>query len=103
MIGLFLMDLCRIQPYLGQDRTGPRYGPEEERRCRMEPGQRSRQVYKNPSGAIVENARETLMFTTGEAIAPESRVSWRGRDMRVLSCREMRGFSDHHLEVTLEE
>lgn len=102
LIYAFLTQSATVEPYLRFGGGKMIYGPPETRPCRAEAAPNTKIVYKNPSGSIVETVASLLLFTIGEEIPVNSRVTVEGREMRVVKCEGMRGFGPSHLEVYLE-
>ena len=91
-----------IRPYLRYAGGKTVYGEPETRACRLEPGPKTKVVYKNTDGSIVETVASALMFCPNPPIPIGSEVTCSGRTMRVIQCDQMRGFAPNHLEVLLE-
>lgn len=91
-----------VEPYLRFGGGRIIYGSAETRPCRIEPAPKNKIVYKNPHGSLVETAASALAFCEGEEIPVNSKVTVNGHEMRVVQCSLMRGFLQHHLEVSLE-
>ena len=102
LIGVFLNQTAIIEPFLRAGNGKLIYDKAEERACRVEYGFKTKVVYKNPSGAIVETVSSALMFVEGELIPVNSQVKCDDVTMRVIQCEPMRGFGPSHLEVLLE-
>lgn len=102
LIGAFLSQSATIRPYerFGGGKTI--YGEPETRACRCEFGFKTKVVYKNPAGSIVETVSNALMFVEGEIIPVNSEVTCESRTMRVIQCEPMLGLGPSHMEVLLE-
>ena len=102
LISPFLTEEIIIEPYVRMGGGQIIYGEAETRPCRIEPAPKTKVVYKNPHGSLVETTAGALVFCEGDAIPINSRVTVKGHEMRVIQCSLMRGFGRHHLEVSLE-
>lgn len=102
LISAFLNEEATVRPFVRYGGGAVVYGEPYAIRCRMEPAPKSKVVYKNPDGSIVETVASALMFAQGEEIPVGSEVRCGDRSMRVIQCGVMRGFGAHHMEVLLE-
>lgn len=102
LIHAFLYDKVTVRPYVRFGGGACVYGEPYALPCRMEPAPKTKVVYKNPAGSIVETAASALMFAEGGEIPVNSEVRYGDRSMRVIQCSVMCGFGTHHLEVLLE-
>lgn len=98
----FLTEEMSVKPYVRFGAGKTIYGEPEVRRCRVEPADNVKIVYKNPSGTITETVASALIFCEGSPIPINSIVNFHGRETRVIDCKEMYGFGLHHLEVSVE-
>ena len=101
-ISAFLTETITIEPYERFGGGEILYGPPEERPCRIQPIPETKIVYKNPSGSLVETVAAALIFCEGEEIPVNSKITCKGHEHRVIKCALMRGFGQHHLEVTID-
>ena len=102
LIEFLFRQTVRIQPFLRQSSGEPIYGPEETRRCRLERGASLSSSGHGASGVYNSSPAGAKMFCCGAPIPIGSIVITDERDYVVTNCRIMNGFSDHHLEVTLQ-
>ncbi len=107
IIDFFLRDKVTITPYLRQGNGEPIYGEKETRKCRMQRGLHMRTTYKHPSGEVVQTTAKAKMWCRGREIPTGSAVSYTDKygythEMTVIDCVTMEGFTQDHLEVTLE-
>lgn len=107
IIDFLLRDEVTITPFVHQGNGEPVYGEPETRKCRIERGLHLRTTYKHPSGEIVQTTASARMFCRGDEIPVGSIVVYIDRlgkhhEMTVLDCVVATGFSQDHLEVTLE-
>lgn len=102
VIGAFLNQEATVRPFERFGGGRVIYGEAQTRECRCEFGFRTKVVYKNPAGSIVETVSGALMFCEGEAIPINSEVVCEGCVMRVIACEPMRGLGPSHMEVLLE-
>lgn len=97
----FLLDeSVTVQPFLRMGDGEPVYGPAETRKARVELNP-TLQMRQN-GGTIDTVPAKGRMFTTGAPIPERSLVLYKGESYRVQACSVQRGFSQTHLEVTLE-
>ena len=102
LIKPFLTEEITIEPFVRVGGGQIVYGEKETRPCRIEPAPNTKVVYKNPHGALAETVASATVFCEGEEIPVNSKVYCNGHEMRVIKCALMRGFGQHHLEVSLE-
>ncbi|MDO5300861.1 MAG: hypothetical protein Q4F18_15650 [Clostridia bacterium] len=102
LMDAFLNEEVTVRPYARFGGGSIQYGEPYALACRMEPAPKTKTVYKNPDGSVVETAASALMFARGEEIPVNSEVRYGDRTMRVIQCSVMRSFGAHHLEVLLE-
>ncbi|MBR3795965.1 MAG: hypothetical protein IKK34_08055 [Clostridia bacterium] len=102
LIGAFLNQTAVIRPYVRFGGGQMIYGEREERDCRLQLGFKTKVVYKNPAGSIVETVSNALMFVEGDRIPVNSEVTCEEQTMRVIQCEPMRGLGPSHMEVLLE-
>lgn len=102
LIGAFLNQSVTIRPFERFGGGKAIYGEAQVRSCRCEFGFKTKVVYKNPAGSIVETVSGALMFLEGDMIPVNSEAVCEGRVMRVISCEPMRGLGPSHMEVLLE-
>lgn len=102
LIKPFLTEEVTIEPYIRFGGGQILYGEPETRACRIEPAPNTKVVYKNPHGSLQETVASALMFCEGDEIPVNSKATVKGHEMRVIKCQLMRGFGQHHLEVSLE-
>ena len=62
LIDMLMTQEARIKPFERYAGGKTLYGIEEVRKCRMEFGKKTKVVYKNPDGSIVETVASALMF-----------------------------------------
>ena len=102
IIGAFLNQEVTIRPFERFGGGKAIYGEAQTRSCRCEFGFKTKVVYKNPAGSIVETTSGALMFCEGDMIPVNSEAVCDGRVMRVIQCEQMRGLGPSHMEVLLE-
>jgi len=104
-IELSFRQTATIRPFIRHGNGGAVYGPNEERRCRLQRGnhlQDLRSLKDTNYGSGDVSGANALMFTTGDAIPEKSVVTVNGEEYIVLGCTVMTAMRDHHLEVILQ-
>lgn len=100
LIDAFLRQTVTVRPYVREGSGGPIYGPEEHRKCRIEPCLTlTRQ--SGVSGTLDDDPARATMFCTGREIPRRSIVIHEGEEYTVTRCDILRTFTEDHLEVTL--
>lgn len=102
LINLFFRQEVTIKPFIRQGSGEPIYGKPEVRKCRFERGLKNKNVKLNPDGVINSYPAGSRLYCTGPAIPIQSIVLYENHEYIVVDCRVLNGFTDDHLEVTLE-
>lgn len=102
LIELFFTQTVTITPFIRQGAGEPIYGDPETRKCRLERGRSYKSTRAGQDGVINTEPSGARMYCTGTPIPNGSIVRYGDRDYTVVSCQILNGFSDDHLEVTLE-
>lgn len=87
LIDMLMTQEARIKPFERYAGGKALYGLEEVRKCRMEFGKKTKVVYKNPDGSIVETVASALMFCPMPPIPVNSIIECEGTKMRVIESR----------------
>lgn len=101
-IDFLLRQTAVIRPWIRSANGEDIYGPEEERRCRIQCKRDLEHTYKNPAGAMDQVLARATMFCTGAPIPERSIVIVDGQEYIVLECYPAHGFKRSHLEVKLQ-
>lgn len=102
LIDFLLTQTATITPWVRYANGEDIYGPPETRKCRLQYMRDLETTYKNPAGTIDQVIARAKMFCTGAAIPERSKVEVGGDTFIALRCYHAMGFSENHLEVTLQ-
>ena len=102
LIDFLLTQTASITPWVRYANGDDIYGEPETRKCRLQYMRDLETNYKNPSGQIDQVIARAKMFCTGDTIPERSQVVIDGEKFIVLRCYHARGFTNDHLEVTLQ-
>ena len=100
LIEAFLRQTVTIRPYVREGSGGPIYGPEERRKCRIEPCLTLTRQY-HVDGTMDDDPARATLFCTGREIPRRSIAVIDGEEYTVTRCDILRTFTEDHLEVTL--
>lgn len=90
-----------VEHYLGSDATGPLYGPPADRRCLVE---QKRVSMRKPDGRTVV-ASSVIRTDLDYDLAPEDRITYRGRAVEVVSVAHYSGGglgTPDHTEIAVQ-
>lgn len=102
LIDFLLRQTATITPWVRYANGEDIYGETETRPCRIQRMRDLEVTYKNPDGTIDQVVARATMFCCGSPIPERSVVKVDGQEYIVLRCYRAFGFSEDHLEVTLE-
>lgn len=90
-----------VEPYLGASAVGPLYGAAQVRRCLAEALTRST---RTPDGRTVVSGT-VIRTDLDRSITPESRITYEGRAVEVVSVRHFHGgglATPDHTEIVVQ-
>lgn len=96
-----LIHACSFEPYQGEGRTGPTYGPSQDvDSCYID---QRRKLVRSAAGEEV-TSETTIYMNTPEAsgLVEGSRVTYRGQSSRVLAVKTYDSPAGSLVEVNLE-
>lgn len=102
LIDFLLCQTATITPWVRYANGEDIYGEPETRACRLQRTRDLEHTYKNPDGTMDQVVARAKMFCTGAPIPERSKVEVDGGEYIVLECYRAFGFSEDHLEVTLQ-
>lgn len=102
LIEIFFTQSVTIRPFVREGAGEPIYGEPETRKCRLERGGTLKATPRNQNGVINTVPSGARMYCVGSPIPEGSIVESADRDYIVTNCRILNGFTDDHLEVTLQ-